>query len=133
MECGEYRPAGDMRCTCGAMAWEHQQFKRQTSFWGDRTKRPVIRRPDYHHMIDQLRGRGWTTAKILEPLTGLNERALREVAHVSDGQILSGQKGYKLTVEATEDEVREATGWLVSQSEKMARRAIAIQRVWVQT
>lgn len=62
---------------------------------------------------DALRGRGWITAKALGAQNPQwNERHLRRLAEISDGRILSGQTGYKLTVECTPEELGHATAWL---------------------
>jgi hypothetical protein len=42
--------------------------------------------------------------------------------------LISGQRGYKLTIEATLEEI-SSTSWLKSQGKKMIRRWVAIQRV----
>ncbi len=80
-------------------------------------------------MIANLRGRGWQTSKQLGALTEANKRILRAIAEASEGEILSGQKGYMLTREATPDDLKQA-GWLKSQGQKMLERWTAIQRVW---
>jgi hypothetical protein len=49
-------------------------------------------------------------------------------AEESEGQIISGQNGYKLTIETTVTEIAE-TAWLKSQGQKMIRRWLAIQKV----
>lgn len=67
----------------------------------------------------------WHTAREL----GINDRVLRLVAEQSAGEIISGQRGYKLTRHATLDEVTHAEHWLRSQATKMLRRALAIRAV----
>lgn len=52
---------------------------------------------------------------------------LRAIAE-EKGQIISGQRGYKLTVEASLEEIRD-TDWLKSQGRKMIKRWVKIQRV----
>ncbi len=80
-------------------------------------------------MIENLRGRGWQPSKQLGAATEADKRILRAIAEASGGEILSGQKGYMLTREATPEDLRQA-GWLKSQGEKMLGRWTAIQRVW---
>lgn len=79
-------------------------------------------------MIAALHGTGWRTARDLGARKESDKRVLRAIAEASEGQIISGQKGYKLTVEATPEEIG-ATTWMKSQARKMWRRWIAIQRV----
>ena len=56
-------------------------------------------------MIASLRGAGWLTAKQLGADRESDKRILRAIAEASEGQIISGQKGYKLTLEATPEDV----------------------------
>lgn len=92
-------------------------------------KGPNVERFHIDTMIAALRGKGWQTSKALGARKEADKRILRAIAEESEGQIISGQKGYKLTLESTADEVGEA-GWLKSQGEKMIRRWVAIQRVY---
>lgn len=76
---------------------------------------------------DCLRGRGWLTAKAIEAESGLGDRLLRALAEASDGEIISGQLGYRLTCEETLPEMDAAEGWLRSQAKKMTARAVQIR------
>ena len=53
----------------------------------------------------------------------------REIGAIANGRIISGQKGYCLTSEATLEEVRHALFWLRSQAHEMTRRALQIDRI----
>ncbi len=55
---------------------------------------------------------------------------MRALASESRGRILSGQQGYKLTVECTPDEVAHATAWLKSQADLMRQRSIDISNIF---
>ena len=77
--------------------------------------------------VDCLRGRGWLTARAIEAESGLGDRLLRALAEASDGEIISGQLGYRLTCEATLAELDAAEGWLRSQAKKMTARAVQIR------
>lgn len=79
-------------------------------------------------MIRLLRGQGWVRAKSF-PI-GWTERRIRAVASASAGKVISGQLGYRLTHEATIDEVRKASSWLRHQAKEMTRRAVEIERVY---
>jgi hypothetical protein len=76
-----------------------------------------------------LTNRGWVRGRVLAAELDLDDRAIRELAHRSRGSIVSGQKGYRLTVEATIGEVDHAVSWMLSQATAMRQRALEIQRV----
>jgi hypothetical protein len=79
-------------------------------------------------LVSALRGQGWVTAKRLSFHLGTGDRELRAMAEASRGEIISGQKGYKLSAEATLDEIDHAANWLISQGKKMLERGIEIRR-----
>lgn len=80
-------------------------------------------------LLVALKGAGWLTARHLTKRLDLTDRQLRAAANASDGQVISGQKGYRLTREATLEEIDHAAHWLSHQAQEMHRRSIAIQRV----
>jgi hypothetical protein len=90
---------------------------------------PVVTRVHVDTVIANLRGKRWQTSRQLGFANESEKRILRAIAEASDGEILSGQKGYMLTREATPDDLKQA-GWLKSQGQKMIDRWTAIQRVW---
>lgn len=92
---------------------------------------PVVPSGEVDKLIAKLAGRGWQTAEQLGADTESKKRSLRAVAEESEGQIISGQRGYKLTIEATEAELDEID-WLRSQGKKMVRRWAKTRRVWHQ-
>ena len=73
----------------------------------------------------------WHTAKSFHApgvvIRGM-DRVLRTVAERSHGQIISGQRGYKLTRCASVEEIDHAEGWLLSQARHMTERAVEIRR-----
>jgi hypothetical protein len=89
---------------------------------------PIVSEFQVDTMIAALRGKNWQTARALGARKENDRRILRAIAEASEGQIISGQKGYKLTVEATLGEIA-GTSWLKNQGKKMIQRWIAIQRV----
>ena len=91
-------------------------------------QRPCKTDADVADFMDYLRGRGWTTARSIHIGIGWSDRQLREWAELSEGKIISGQRGYKLTAEATPKEIYQAASWLKAQGKKMLRRSIAIRR-----
>lgn len=78
---------------------------------------------DVERLIAKLSGKGWLNASTLKPLTGWNDRKIRAVANASNGRVISGQKGYRLTSEATRAEIDHACNWLRHQATEMQRRA----------
>ena len=92
---------------------------------------PHASHEDESALIEWLRGKSWCKAKeISHAFPGWNERKVRMVASESSGRILSGQAGYKLTLECTPEEVHHATHWLRSQAKLMTQRSIDIERVF---
>jgi hypothetical protein len=89
------------------------------------TERPFQRMPDQHVkvLVDALRGAGWRKAPQLERELDVDARTIRALASSADGAVISGQKGYHLTVEADLNEVRHAVARLRSQAAEMNRRA----------
>lgn len=83
--------------------------------------------PRIAELIEYLNGRGWVSAR---DIPQWDDRTVRLLASSSQGQIISGQKGYKLTCQATPEEFQRATSWLESQAKQMAERARAIRRAW---
>lgn len=76
-----------------------------------------------------LTGKGWVKAAKIEAETEINERLVRRLAEKSDGQILSGQKGYRLfDASVSLEEADHAANWLISQGKTMIRRGVSIRR-----
>lgn len=91
-------------------------------------KAPKVERFDVDFFIGRLKGWGeWWTARELRDRFGYQDRELRAIANASKGAILSGQHGYKLNTEATEDERRHAAAWLRHQGRAMLKRADEIE------
>jgi len=72
----------------------------------------------------------WLKAKTLTQMTSFDDRKLRAIASASRGQIISGQRGYRLTRHATIEEIDRCYSALISQSNAMTERALQIQRVY---
>ena len=78
-------------------------------------------------MKEALSDGTWKTAREISIVLGTSDRSVRAVAEASVGEIISGQKGYKLTSKATIAEIHRAESWLRSQAKRMIQRAIAIR------
>lgn len=85
--------------------------------------------------IAELRDRDWVTADELLRGCGYEateqaKRRLRALAAASEGQVCSGDRGYKLTVSMTADEFGQFDRRLASQETEMKRRRVEAQRVF---
>jgi CHASE3 domain sensor protein len=69
----------------------------------------------------------WTKAEAISEITTWNDRKIRQLAQHSNGQIISGDKGYKLTCDATMDEITHAANRLRSQAKNNLKRAAEIE------
>jgi hypothetical protein len=69
----------------------------------------------------------WVKGRDICALMATNERVLRQIADRSQGRVISGQHGYKLTKFATTEEIDHAERWLLSQGHKMIDRAREIR------
>ncbi len=107
-------------------AVDHPQF----NFAAQTTTPPPATRADVEWMMSELRGRGWRLASDLGAETESRKRRLRAIAKASKGQIISGQRGYHLTVEALHADYWHARDWLNSQADEMKSRVAEIDYVW---
>jgi len=82
--------------------------------------------PKVEQLVNFLNGRGWLTAKQIAAHTGYNDRAIRSIASATP-KILSypGSPGYKLTRQATSEEIDSAV-MLKTQGQTMIARYVAI-------
>jgi hypothetical protein len=74
--------------------------------------------------------RGWVSARWLAHELGVDDRAIRAAAAASDGRIISGQQGYKLTRLATREELEAFVNPMQSQARKMQQRAVDALVAW---
>lgn len=81
-------------------------------------------------LVSYLRGRGWRTAREIQVVTAMNDRYIREVAEHSDGGVIGSSQGYKLTEEATPEEINEWEGRYASQIERMTARRVKTLKAW---
>ena len=79
-------------------------------------------------LIQALSGRGWVKGRDLSRLLDCDDRTVRALAHASQGRVISGQKGYALTREASVADVQHAANWLRHQAQAMTRRAMRIEQ-----
>ena len=105
------------------------------------SRAPRVSDQDVARLIAFLDGLGWVTAAQLVGTHDWNDpqgrswtdRDLRAIAAASHGQIISGQKGYALTSQASVEDVNHAAKWLESQAKSMQARARAIRSAMHQT
>lgn len=93
-----------------------------------------ITKPDVtQDMVDllcsTLKDRDWIFARQLKAELPYDDRQLRAIAEHSDGQIISGQKGYRLfDSSSTCEDALTSANWLRSQGQKMINRSNSILR-----
>lgn len=92
----------------------------------ERTAEPV----DLAHLLDVLAQESrWVSAQILHLEYGYSDRYLRTLAHASEGRIIGGPLGYRLTRLATTAEVNRAIHALERQAARMQARAKQVRAV----
>lgn len=72
----------------------------------------------------------WHHREDLAKTLGVSVRAIRDAASHAGGEVISGQRGLKLTLCATPDELNESVGRCRSQIREMSRRMAETERVW---
>jgi len=100
------------------------------------SKAPRVSGEDVARLIAFLDGLGWVTAAHLVGTHDWNDahgrswtdRDLRAIAAASQGRIISGQRGYARTDQASVEDVNHAAAWLQHQGETMIRRAHEIRQ-----
>ena len=83
---------------------------------------PAVSSGEVETLLAHLRGKGWQKAKQIEIALGWNERKVRAVAEHAGGLLLGTNRGYKLTVESTSEEMRAWDGRYHGQIQRMAER-----------
>lgn len=95
--------------------------------------RPAPSRTEIDDFVKILSGIGWVKCSYLRRnyYQDMSDRKIRAMAAGSEGRVISGQHGYRLTTEATDEECQHAVKWLQSQATEMSRRAkmIALCRI----
>ena len=76
---------------------------------------------------EQLQDGQWHKGSALSTRLHTSDRVVRMCAERSQGRVISGQLGYKMTRFATGDEIDHAEAWLLSQASKMKERAVEIR------
>lgn len=75
-----------------------------------------------------LDGQWWTRRELRDEL-GISDRAIRLIVESSHGVILSGANGYKLTMQATVEEVSEAVARMKKGMDSTGKHIADILRV----
>ena len=91
--------------------------------------------PNVATLINLLEGHDWRTAAELltalgRPVNESGKRWLRELAHSSEGEIASGQKGYKLVRQMTHDEYNHFRNWMKAQADQMTGRILRSDKIF---
>lgn len=89
-----------------------------------------VTKEDVENFVETLAGKGWVFARSLRATFGIKDRHARALAEASKGRVLSGNRGYKLTADASKEEREESLRRLNNQANRMWARSVQIQRVW---
>lgn len=82
------------------------------------------------NVVNALRVGMWRKREDLARQLGVSVRAIRNAASHSHGEIISSNRGLKLTCCATPEEVTEALGRCRSQIREMTRRVMETESFW---
>ncbi len=83
-------------------------------------------------LVDALRLGTWNHREDLARQLGVSVRAIRDAASHAHGEVISGNRGLKLTACALPAEIEEATGRFRSQIREMTRRLAETEIAWHQ-
>lgn len=78
-------------------------------------------------LVNALRLGNWRKREDLARSLGVSARAIRMAASHTHGEVISGQRGLKLTACSTVEEVSQSTGRFRSQIQQMTRRVVEIE------
>ena len=92
------------------------------------TKAPRVTDADVAWLLRALDGKSWCRTKWLQQSFEISDRTFRAIAAASHGRIISGQRGYARTDQASVEDVNHAASWLLTQAAAMTTRAREIQR-----
>ena len=90
---------------------------------------PVVSATLSDSLVSALTGRQWVTREKLSHELRVSVRAIRDAASQSRGRVICGNRGLRLTVEASDEEVDECCGRFTSQIHEMSRRVVEIRAV----
>lgn len=88
---------------------------------------------DVAGLMERLRGKNWQTAASLGATSDQAKRRLRAICRASQGHIISGQKGYRLTVEVSPSEYASSRGLLQSFADQLQEHVRQLDAVWWST
>ncbi len=81
-------------------------------------------------LVNALRFGTWQHREDLARVLGVSVRAIRDAASHAHGEVISGNRGLKLTACALPSEIEEATGRFRSQIREMTRRLAETEIAW---
>lgn len=93
------------------------------------SKAPRVADSDVRQLLQALTNRGWRQGALLMRVFGWNERKLRAIAHATHGQVISGDRGYCLTVEASIADIDAFDARMAGQIAHMQQRRVEVQKV----
>ena len=82
---------------------------------------------EVEYLVGALRGRGWVVRHHVSRWLDWSDRKLRIAAQASGGRVIGGQRGYRLSTEATAAEADHAVASMRSRAREIAHRADEIE------
>ena len=86
--------------------------------------------PRIEQLVNYLSGRGWVKRAVAFAAIGVEDRVGRILKSLSGGRIISSYKGYRLTVDATEQEKRDYVRTQRASAESEVEYVDQVERVW---
>ena len=83
-------------------------------------------RRDMKNLFEFLSGMGWIYARTIKLWVGISKYRTQALASMSGGHIISGAKGYRLTMEVSNEEANQSINRWHSQARKKDIRAYEI-------
>lgn len=91
---------------------------------------PPVSEHDLASMMARLRGQGWRTAADLGAGNEKEKRKLRAVCRASEGRIISGPLGYRLTAEVSAEDFAKCRGRLQHFIDDLKAHIAELDAVW---
>lgn len=86
---------------------------------------------DVENFVLLLAGRGWVHSRILRQELNVSRRHVCALAESSEGRVLSGNQGYRLTAEATKEELEKCVNKQLAQARQTQKRMRLTEDVWL--
>jgi len=80
-------------------------------------------------LVELLKTYGWLTRARISELVNWDDRTVRACVEAAPERLVSGQKGFNVTSQATADELSAAARQSIDQAKKMERKGIIWQKL----